>query len=49
MLLMEMLNEAGCPKGVVNVIHGAHDSVNFICDNRKKMFFSNYTFISCVI
>lgn len=35
MLLMEMLNEAGCPKGVVNVIHGAHDSVNFICDNRK--------------
>jgi malonate-semialdehyde dehydrogenase (acetylating) / methylmalonate-semialdehyde dehydrogenase len=30
---MEMLNEAGCPPGVVNVIHGAHDSVNFICDN----------------
>lgn len=33
MLLMEMLNEAGCPPGVVNVIHGQHDSVNFICDN----------------
>lgn len=33
LLLMEMLNEAGCPPGVVNVIHGAHDSVNFICDN----------------
>lgn len=30
---MEMLNEAGCPPGVVNVIHGAHDSVNFICDH----------------
>lgn len=33
MILMEMLNEAGCPPGVVNVIHGAHDAVNFICDN----------------
>ncbi|XP_055842098.1 probable methylmalonate-semialdehyde dehydrogenase [acylating], mitochondrial [Episyrphus balteatus] len=32
MMLMELLNEAGCPPGVVNVIHGAHDSVNFICD-----------------
>lgn len=52
MALMEMLNEAGCPPGVVNVIHGnyfflnifniviykkyfnlgAHDAVNFICD-----------------
>lgn len=33
MMLMEMLNEAGCPPGVVNVIHGAHDLVNFICDH----------------
>lgn len=33
MMLMEMLNEAGCPPGVVNVIHGAHDAVNFICDH----------------
>lgn len=33
MMLMEMLNEVGCPPGVVNVIHGAHDSVNFICDH----------------
>lgn len=33
MMLMEMLNEAGCPPGVVNIIHGAHDAVNFICDN----------------
>ena len=33
LLLMEMLNEAGCPPGVVNVIHGANDSVNFICDH----------------
>jgi malonate-semialdehyde dehydrogenase (acetylating)/methylmalonate-semialdehyde dehydrogenase len=33
MMLMEMFNEAGAPKGVVNVIHGAHESVNFICDH----------------
>lgn len=33
MILMEMLNEAGCPPGVVNVIHGAHDAVNFVCDH----------------
>lgn len=33
MMLMEMLAEAGCPPGVVNVIHGAHDAVNFICDH----------------
>ncbi|XP_027216035.2 probable methylmalonate-semialdehyde/malonate-semialdehyde dehydrogenase [acylating], mitochondrial [Penaeus vannamei] len=33
MMLVEMLKEAGCPNGVVNVIHGQHDAVNFICDN----------------
>jgi len=33
MMLMQLLNEAGCPPGVVNVIHGAHEAVNFICDN----------------
>jgi len=33
MLLMELAKEAGFPPGVVNVIHGRHDSVNFICDN----------------
>ncbi|XP_071442058.1 probable methylmalonate-semialdehyde/malonate-semialdehyde dehydrogenase [acylating], mitochondrial [Hetaerina americana] len=33
MLLVEMLKEAGCPNGVVNVIHGAHESVDFICDH----------------
>lgn len=33
MMLMELLNEAGCPPGVVNVIHGSHDAVNFICDH----------------
>jgi len=34
MMLMEMFNEAGAPKGVVNVIHGAHEAVNFICDHK---------------
>jgi len=33
MMLMEMLKECGCPDGVVNVIHGQHDAVNFICDH----------------
>jgi len=33
MMLMEMFQEAGAPNGVVNVIHGAHEAVNFICDH----------------
>lgn len=33
MMLVDMLREAGAPDGVVNVIHGAHDAVNFICDH----------------
>lgn len=33
MILMDLLNEAGFPPGVVNVIHGTHESVNFICDH----------------
>lgn len=32
-LIMELLKEAGCPPGVVNVVHGTVDAVNFICDN----------------
>ncbi|CAG2166284.1 unnamed protein product [Oppiella nova] len=35
MILMEMLEEAGIPPGVVNVIHGQHKAVDFICDNPK--------------
>lgn len=34
MMLMELMNEIGAPPGLVNVIHGTHDSVNFICDNK---------------
>ena len=33
MMLVDLLKEAGVPDGVVNVIHGAHESVNFICDH----------------
>lgn len=33
MKLMELAIEAGFPPGVVNIIHGSHDCVNFICDN----------------
>lgn len=31
--LAKMANECGLPPGVLNVIHGTHDAVNFICDN----------------
>jgi len=33
MRLCELAIEAGVPAGVLNVIHGTHDSVNFLCDN----------------
>jgi len=33
MALVELLHDAGMPHGVVNVIHGQHDTVNFICDH----------------
>ncbi len=32
MKLIELAMQAGVPKGVINVIHGGHDTVNFICD-----------------
>ena len=35
MILMEMLEECGIPPGVVNVIHGQHQAVDFVCDNPK--------------
>ncbi|XP_065213363.1 probable methylmalonate-semialdehyde/malonate-semialdehyde dehydrogenase [acylating], mitochondrial [Planococcus citri] len=33
MMLLELLMEAGAPPGVVNVIHGTRNPVNFICDH----------------
>ena len=33
MRLVELGKEAGIPDGCVNVIHGQHESVNFICDH----------------
>lgn len=32
MILVELAKEAGFPEGVVNVVHGAHDTVNFLLD-----------------
>ncbi|WP_436938108.1 CoA-acylating methylmalonate-semialdehyde dehydrogenase [Staphylococcus xylosus] len=31
--IAELVEEAGFPKGVFNVVHGAHDVVNGICEN----------------
>merc|ERR1719174_452630 len=33
MMLAEMATDCGLPKGVLNVVHGGHDTVNFLCDN----------------
>uniref|UniRef100_A0A6Q2WZI6 Methylmalonate-semialdehyde/malonate-semialdehyde dehydrogenase [acylating], mitochondrial n=1 Tax=Esox lucius TaxID=8010 RepID=A0A6Q2WZI6_ESOLU len=33
MLLAKMLQDAGVPDGTLNIIHGQHDAVNFICDH----------------
>ncbi|KAF8571955.1 hypothetical protein P879_03693 [Paragonimus westermani] len=33
MLLMQLLQAAGLPPGVINVIHGAEDAVRFICEH----------------
>lgn len=33
MFMMKLVQDAGFPDGTVNVIHGAHSAVNFICDN----------------
>jgi malonate-semialdehyde dehydrogenase (acetylating)/methylmalonate-semialdehyde dehydrogenase len=32
MILAELAQQAGFPKGVINIVHGAHDTVNFILD-----------------
>lgn len=32
MILARLAKESGLPDGVLNIIHGAHDSVNFLCD-----------------
>lgn len=32
-MLLDMLKESGVPDGVVNVVQGAHDTVNMICDH----------------
>merc|ERR1711953_1362285 len=33
--LCELAMEAGVPAGVLNVIHGTHDAVNFLCDEPR--------------
>lgn len=33
--LVELLEEAGVPKGVMNIVHGAHDVVNGLLDHKQ--------------
>jgi len=33
MMIAQMAQDAGVPDGALNIIHGSHDCVNFICDN----------------
>jgi len=33
-ILIDLLKDSGVPDGVVNVVHGAHDMVNAICDHK---------------
>ncbi|CAG8792659.1 5982_t:CDS:2, partial [Gigaspora rosea] len=33
LILAQLAKEAGVPNGVLNVVHGSIDTVNFICDN----------------
>ncbi|XP_076803630.1 methylmalonate-semialdehyde/malonate-semialdehyde dehydrogenase [acylating], mitochondrial-like [Clavelina lepadiformis] len=33
MLLAQLGQDAGFPDGTLNIIHGAHDAVNFVCDD----------------
>ena len=41
--LIELLEEAGCPPGVVNVVHGGSDTVTHICQDPdiKAISFAN--------
>lgn len=35
MLLAKLAQESGLPDGVLQIVHGAHDTVNFLCDAPK--------------
>lgn len=34
-IIAELCQKAGVPKGVLNIIHGGVDAVNFICDEPR--------------
>jgi malonate-semialdehyde dehydrogenase (acetylating)/methylmalonate-semialdehyde dehydrogenase len=35
MTIARLVKEAGIPDGVVNIVHGAHDTVNYLCDEPR--------------
>uniref|UniRef100_A0A914R229 Probable methylmalonate-semialdehyde/malonate-semialdehyde dehydrogenase [acylating], mitochondrial n=1 Tax=Parascaris equorum TaxID=6256 RepID=A0A914R229_PAREQ len=52
MMLAELMKEAGFPDGCLNIIHGQHEAVDFICDNAdiKAISFvgsDNAVFVIC--
>ena len=34
MIIAKLAQQAGLPDGVLNIVHGAHDTVNYICDSK---------------
>lgn len=33
LMIAQLMQEAGIPDGCLNVVHGQHDTVNFLCDH----------------
>ena len=33
-IIAKLAQQAGLPDGVLNIVHGAHDTVNYICDSK---------------
>ena len=43
-MLINLMIEAGLPAGCLGVVHGQHDAVNFVCDNKHiRGYIFNFT------
>ena len=45
-MLAKLAIEAGLPPGVLGIIHGTHDCVNFICDAPEIKYVHTYVYTS---